>query len=66
MVSRKLKPETDDDCYIKGFLHDQIEAGIFPNYRLPPTRLPDVPDGATMEVESMFMVARRNSKTHDR
>ena len=66
MVSRKLKPETDDDCYIKGYFHDRIERGIFPNFRLPPSRLPEVPDDAVMEVESSFVAALRNSKKRGR
>ena len=58
MVSRKLKLESNELPYIKGYLHEQIEQSILPDFGYPENHLPDV-SNVSHKIESSFAIATR-------
>ena len=56
MVSRKVKTESNETPYIKGYLHEQIEQRNFPDFGYPENHLPDV-GNVSHKIESSFAIA---------
>ena len=58
MVSRKLKLESNELPYIKGYLHEQIEQNNPPDFGYPENHLLDV-GNVSHRIESSFEIATR-------
>lgn len=58
MVARVLKELSEDDLYVKGYLHDRIEAEPQVDYGYPQNHLPDV-GIASRNMESSLSIAKR-------
>ncbi len=54
-----MNKRTPPPIFTEGYFIDRRRAGERPDNRLPPSRLPAVPEGATMEVKTGFLEALR-------